>query len=212
MRNSRSLRCASIAAMAVSGTLAITTAASADPTPAPNQHRAAPAKGEVKATARLVSRSFDKAVANAHGYKIVLLDGEQAAVKVSNRPVRQDGIKRAGSDLRVSGEPIKRGDCGVSFLYYAAEGDRKAYVYTGFDVTKMAPAVGFTWEVSVTDNIGVGSRTWREPLAGYSWDTTWETEHGTTGYSEARVTGGKVVLADGEICTQYGPWQGTNLY
>ncbi|MBW8481891.1 hypothetical protein [Actinomadura parmotrematis] len=212
MRNSRSLRCVSIVAMAVSGTLAAATAAAADPTPAPRRHGPAPAKGKVKATARLVSHGFDRAVANAHGYEIVLLDGEQAAVKVSDGPIRQDGVKTAGSALRASGAPVKYGDCGVSFLYYASMGDRKADVYTGFDVTKMAPAVGFTWEVSVTDSIGVGSRTWREPLAGYSWDTHWETEHGTTGYSEARVTGGKVVLADGEVCTQFGPWQSTTLY
>ncbi|MCP2166435.1 hypothetical protein LX83_003303 [Goodfellowiella coeruleoviolacea] len=161
-----------------------------------------------------MTKSYNIEVANAHGYKIVLVDGKQTSVKVSDQPIKQDGIKPYQDDPQViaaGGEPVVGGSCGVSFLYYTAKGNRKADVYTGFDVWP-APAIEFYWEVSVTDSIGTGVGTWGYPVNNWNWETYWETSHGPTGYSLAKVSGGWALLANGQVCYSGGPWQDTNLY
>lgn len=192
----KTLKTLATAALVGTATLIPSAAASATPTPA----------AEKTYRAQLVVTGIDQAIANKHGYKVIVKNGTLATVKVADHPITQ------ATTMHALDTPVVTGNCGTSFLYYAAQGGRRAVVHTGFDLTTAAPMFAYDWQVAVTDNIGVGSRSWGGPDFGYSWDTTWTTSHGTTGYSWAQVTGGHAYLVDGRICSSLGPWQSTNLY
>ncbi|GII25935.1 hypothetical protein [Planosporangium mesophilum] len=190
----RTLKIAATAAVVGATALIPAAAASAAPTTAETFQ------------AQLVVTGIDQQVANRNGYKVIVKDGKLDTVKVANHPITQEPV------VTTMDNPVVTGNCGTSFLYYAAQGGRKAQVYTGFDLTTAAPMFAYDWTVAVTDNIGVGSKPWGGPHVGYSWDDTWTTSHGTTGYSWAQVTNGHAYLADGRTCNTLGPWQSTNLY
>lgn len=172
----------------------------------PTAASAAPSDATVNARVDMVVTHIDQKIANKNGYKVIVENGKLTSVKVANHSISQTPVVTTLSN------PVVTGSCGTAFLYYAAQGNRKAQVYTGFDLTTMAPMIAYDWKVSVTDNIGVGSRSWGGPHVGYSWDTHWTTSHGTTGYSWAQVTDGHAYLADGRVCRELGPWQSTTLY
>ncbi|MGX7670719.1 hypothetical protein [Plantactinospora sp. DSM 117369] len=164
---------------------------------------AEPSTVEVARTSLTATR-IDQAIANQHGYKVVVRNGALDSVKVADHPITQDPV------ITPLDAPVVYGNCGVSFLYYARSAPRKAIVHTGFDLNTVPPSVLGSWTVAVTDNAGVGSRTWT-PSVGWSWDTTWDTTHSVGGYSVAQVTNGYVVLADGRVCVSGNPWQHTYL-
>ncbi len=154
---------------------------------------------------------YDLAVAQAHGDAIIDDENGIRSVKVSDgdQPVVVD---ESNSSSITMADQVVSGSCGVSFLYYEASGRRRAEVYTGFDLTSIAPAISFGWTVSVTDAVGVGSRSWGGATVGYGWDKSWTTKHGTSGYSWAIVSDGWALRADGIICSTGHPWDDTNLY
>jgi hypothetical protein len=162
----------------------------------------------VKVTMPMVQTGFDEAVANANGYQVKVIDGVARSVKVSNGPVKA----AATPSGPVAHAEVVTGNCGASFLYYAAAGGRKADIYTGFDIWR-APAISYGWKVAATDKAGVGSRSWSGGLAfRWNWETHWMTYHSVSGYSFAQVVSGHALLADGTICTSGLPSDSTNLY
>jgi hypothetical protein len=185
--------------------LVVTPAAQAD------TDTVAVARSEVVSTAMTVA-DYDVAVANAHGYRVVLVGGKKTSVKVSDGPITQGAVEPAsGGDLTTADNPVVSGNCGVSWMYYSALGSRKAQVYTGFDIWPTR-AVRFTWKISVTDNAGSAPASWGYNINSWTWDADWTTTHSTTGYSWAEVTYGAAVLANGAVCVAGHPWQSTNLY
>jgi ABC-type amino acid transport substrate-binding protein len=148
---------------------------------------------------------FDPAVAKAHGYEIRTdAQGHQYSVKI--------GAKAGSAAARVTPNNSLDGNCGTSYLWYYAIGNQAATLDTGF-YNLPAPAIHYTWKVSVTDAIGTGVVPWSGILAlRGSWEGQTVTHHGTTGYSTAKVTTGVVELADGTNCVTLQPWDYTYLY
>ena len=203
------------AAVALLATVSLVGGASAGTTapstgaPTPGSPSPAPlAAQSLKETASMILTGYDVAVANAHGYQIVTVNGQEKSVKVSNHAIHQADATLVKAALT----PVVTGNCGTSFLYYAAHGGKKATLYTGFDILRL-PTVHFTWEVKVTDKVGTGLLTWTGPHTPvFSWDITATTTHTTVGYSVAQVSTGIAVLEDGSVCNTGYPGQGTDLY
>ncbi len=178
------------------------------PTPAASSPSSSVKPTDLKAKVGMTVVGYDVEVANAHGYKIVMKNGQQTSVKVSDKAIHQTTARAVTPMLT----PVVTSNCGTSFLYYAAFGGKKASVYTGFDIDKL-PVVHFTWVIAVTDNVGVGSVTWTGPSSPvFSWDIHATTTHTTTGYSFATVSSGVAVLTDGSVCSSGHPGQATTLY
>lgn len=139
---------------------------------------------------------FDAAVARAHGYTVKTApDGHQYALA--------KGALQPATTVD--------GNCGSATLDYTATGGKAATVYTGFTVDD--GAWEFNWSVAVTDDAGVGTENWGDPLASRTqWYDTWITHHSVTGYSFATVTSGAALLDNGDVCAAAPVSASTTLY
>ena len=143
---------------------------------------------------------FDAKVAAANGYEIRMAsDGVPYSVKIGSTegPTAQNRLP---------------GECGWSHVYFTPIGNRKAVINTGFDVTP-APAVDFSWTVTVIDMWGVSNKGWGGPLwFRRSWVGTHTFTSSGSGYATAQVTVGIAILSNGWICYSHGPWAGANIF
>ncbi|MBR7825114.1 hypothetical protein KDK95_02260 [Actinospica sp. MGRD01-02] len=160
---------------------------------------AAAAPHTVRVTVQMHVVGFNATVARAHGYLVKTApDGHQYAVA-------------KGANSAVVPNTTVPGNCGTATMDYTAIGGKAANVYTGFTVDDGAWL--FSWNVSVTDNAGVGNESWGDYLASdHQWYTTWETHHSVTGYSWAEVTSGAAFLDNGTTCEAANVSASTNLY
>lgn len=146
---------------------------------------------------------WDRAVGEAHGYRLFNSGGRQYIVRQNRH-----GVAPVSPDTN----PYVTGNCGSSWMYYNAQGGRKALVDTGYYVIR--PVVHSNWRVAVTDKAGVGTNGsgWTaNPNSDY-WEHYWNTAHSVRGYSHANVTYGAAVLDNGAVCASGDPWDSTNLY
>ena len=142
---------------------------------------------------------FDAAVAAAHGYKIVTVDGHQVSVKVGTNPAA------------ITPQNTVYGDCGTSSISIYNEGNKTANVYWDFTVDN--PAIYYDLNVAVTDRAGTGNKEFYGWLAGdYGVAGSWtNTKHSVTGPVTATISWGYAELEDGEICYTEGPTDSTTL-
>jgi hypothetical protein len=140
----------------------------------------------VRVTVQMHVVGFNAAVARAHGYLVKTApDGHQYAVA-------------KGANSAVVPNTTVPGNCGTATIDYTAIGGKAANVYAGFTVDDGAWL--FSWNVSVTDDAGVGDESRGDYLASdHEWYTTWETHHSVTGYSWAEVTSGAAFLDNGHL-------------
>lgn len=150
-------------------------------------------------TAPMYIVGYDKAVAEAHGYTIVVdQTGAQRSVPVTKQAKTQAA---AAAALKSSIQPngIEYGDCGTSSLFVARKGTTKIAVSTGYSVH--TASVQHTWNV---DGV-VTSGTWTSGFSGLNFSTTWSATHNvsvgdnSSGFAYVR-SGSRAVLIDGSIC------------
>jgi hypothetical protein len=143
---------------------------------------------------------FDAAVARAHGY----------VIRTDSRG-RQYSVKE-GTKAGAVPATIVYGNCGYSWMFYDALGNRTVQVSTGFDV--YAPAVLFWWQYTMVDNGGTSTHTHPGVTFSYSWSTPPDVWGGMTpGYSFAFVNASSyAILSNGSICSSLGPWDSTDIY
>ena len=190
-----------LAIIALSLSLSIPTSAHASTANATASHPA----GSGLAETEMYITGFNAAVAKAHGYEILKnSQGEEYSVKI-------------GSKIS-SGDPVITGNCGDSYIYYAAIGYRSASPHygasttTGYDVTNDVD-YGY-WSAIYSDSAGTGT------VSNYSatngtpyWSSSYDTWHSVTGYSLGTVSEASyVILVNGAICYSAGPWESTTLY
>lgn len=148
---------------------------------------------------RMVVEGFDAAVAKAHGYHIVTVNGVEASVKDgTSTPAPYDYLK---------------GNCGDSWLYM--NGGTREFTYTTGFQNLVLPATWFGWEVVILGPNGYNPDwTWGGPMFGTAWSTgNVRVNVGATGwYHGVVVPGGSwVILIDGTYCESLGPESGTQV-
>jgi hypothetical protein len=148
-----------------------------------------------KIQAAMVVTGVDAAVAKAHGYRVVKINGRSYTEKIGS----------AAPDNVVSG------NCGSSYMWLYSDGSSYTTAVTGFNVT--AAAISYSWQIIVVDNAGTAHHSFGGSLAfDSSWSGSWRSWHSVKGYSWAEVVSGYALLWDGEICSSLYPWDWTNVY
>lgn len=147
----------------------------------------------------MVVTGFDAAVAKAHGYHIVTVNGVEASVKDgTTTPTPYDYLK---------------GNCGDSWLFM--DGGTLEFTYTTGFQNLALPADWFGWEVVIVGPNGYNPDwTWGGPMFGTGWSTGNVQVHvGSAGWYDGLVVpgGSWVILIDGSVCYSEGPMSGTQV-
>lgn len=133
---------------------------------------------------------FDAAVAKAHGYKIVTVNGRQMSVKAS------DGITPDNS----TPPPVSNSCATVSLSAYY-QGNRKESFYWSVS-SHQSPIFDYSFDVDVTDSAGTGSKNfWDDFLADETVAGNWQnTSHSVYGNVQAKLSG-YIVTVNGTKCS-----------
>lgn len=129
----------------------------------------------------------DAAVAKAHGYKVITVNGHQEAVKAS------------ASAKSVTPNTTVGGDCGTATIDIYNEGGKVADVY--WSIHSYAALIYYDVNVAVTDSAGTGNKEYYGWLA-EDYDIgsgPWVTKHSVTGVTKAKLTGYDEEW-DGSVC------------
>jgi hypothetical protein len=152
--------------------------------------------------ATMVVRGFDHDVAQAHGYRIVKVNGTEASVK--------DDVTSLND---ASPANTINGNCGSSFVYLEGQPgsptSARSYAFsTGFNNLRL-PADLVSWDVDVAGPNGY-TRDW--PLGGAiippstSWNGAGRSAVDDSGWYDAQVLQSSwALLIDGSLCTSAGP-------
>lgn len=196
----RRIRHIALSAVIVIGSLSSLLAFVQPASAAPVSDAPTNATGGTLVETRMVVKGFDAAVAKAHGYHIVTVNGVEASVK--------DGATTPAPD------DYLRGNCGDSWLFM--DSGTYQFIYTTGFQNLVLPADWFGWEVVIVGPNGYNPDwTWGGPMFGTAWSTGNVTVHvGTAGwYNGLVVPGGSwVILIDGSVCYSEGPQSGTQVF
>jgi hypothetical protein len=139
---------------------------------------------------------FDRTVATQKGYEIRTdAAGREYSVK--------SGVASSGA---VQPANVIDGNCGDSWVEFVATGHLNGQLGTGFDLDSVA--VTYKWRVAITDQVGVGTKSWGGPLAARkTWSAVLDTHSGSRGaaFAQVVVPYSAAILASGSICTSGGP-------
>lgn len=152
---------------------------------------AAPATVSVtKSVMKMKTAGFDRAVAKAHGYRIIKVNGVERSVKIGASKIRP-------------ATDTKYGNCGSSFINaYRTYKNPTVYFTTGYSVYQNVAYK--SWAVSLNTLHGSGS----VPFSASGTGATWHGESSYTirGEGIAHVAAlSYAVLYDGEKCLAYAP-------
>lgn len=137
--------------------------------------------------------------------RVTLSDGNK--ITVSERVLEHIKVDTHVAPTSV---PIVYGNCGYSFVYEDAVGNRAVTLCTGFHVT--TPAVDFSWTVQLDDRGGTSYRRYGHPISGQDWTDNRVIGGLTKGGARATVlTTSFAVLGNGDICSSGGPWDNTTI-
>ncbi|WP_285473243.1 hypothetical protein [Actinoplanes sp. NBRC 101535] len=166
--------------------------------------------------------AFDARVAEAHGYRIVILpDGATASVPASLAAAAESGTyvptsgvipaEPAEGDMSTSDYGAADGDCGMSWVSLEARGGSKATLLTGM---ALRPDAGDPWDVhwnvNISDPGGSSTQSYSEGQ-GTSGLLTWTAYARilglTKGYAFATVVwySSYTVTDNGWVCWSAGP-------
>jgi hypothetical protein len=161
-----------------------------------------PAQASSRASARTLARPtlqhvslpmrivrFDRAVAAAHGFRVVTRNGVQMSVK-------------RGATTTASAAPYNTlyGNCGYSYFYLSG-GNNIYYFNTGFHVN--TAAVDYDWHVDIDGPYGYDRDWyWGGGLAfRHDWSSgTRSSPVDDSGYYAGDVQNGLVILVNGGVC------------
>lgn len=150
-------------------------------------------------TVPMVVTDFDEEVAAANGYEIIeLADGTRASVPVDRLSTNLD-------DLGVENYNTVAGNCGTSTVYMHDDGTGRAYVGTGFRLTR--GAISYSWSVTVagiqgtyTKKFGGGLLNRKEWTGSFTW-----TVPGSGWYTSTVSPSSSVTLNNGSVCSSGSP-------
>jgi hypothetical protein len=161
----------------------------------PNAITPTPTMSQVKVPMTL--EGFDPTIAKRDGYTIRKnAEGKQYAVKLDAK-----GQEIASTVVAAAST------CGSGYIEYDPIGNKKAYVFSGWDLNAGYSAIYFTWFIATVDSDGVGNKEFDGTPASQQGTPTswyipegWLTTHSVTGSSYAEVTSGQILLANSGVC------------
>lgn len=188
-----------------SGLVLCVPAVSADASPKP------PASTSANSESGMYVAGFDKAVAKAHGYKIVTLaNGDQQSVPISAKsglpkgPVLHKATKSKRAKAAANTDyAAVYGNCGQSWIRTTQVGTNKVSVASGYRYLP-EPAYYWSWEISLTDQNGTSRQRYSGATSGTSASRVWSNLN-QYGYSYDRVAKGGATLNSGTICFSGNP-------
>ncbi|PPG51713.1 hypothetical protein C5C24_06540 [Rathayibacter sp. AY2B3] len=149
---------------------------------------------------------YDAAVAEAHGYQIVVHDdGTFESIPVT------DAAKKEAEELAIAGGGLaardtRSGNCGTSTLFITRAGSSGINIYTAYSVT-LGYSIGHEWKVDGATSSG----TWSEDFNGLAASTTWSATHfkavggNASGFGQVRA-GSYAILNNGLTCSSALPY------
>lgn len=151
---------------------------------------------------------FDRAVAKAHGYKIVTLpNGDQQSVPVDPKSKLRSGpvLHKATTRMHTNNSEYDEvyGNCGQSWIRTTAVGDNKVSVASGYRYLPF-PAFYWSWHITLTDPNGTSSQSYSHVTSGTSASRVWSNLNQRS-WSYDRVSKGGATLDSGTICTSGHP-------